>query len=77
MQCQLCDKAATVHLTEIVNGAKIEKHLCEDCAQKEGITIKSLDKNQHQQNEKMVVKSSAQVNHSAIKNAVKIKEMER
>jgi protein arginine kinase activator len=41
MQCQMCDKAATVHLTEIVNGAKMERHLCEECAQQEGITIKS------------------------------------
>ena len=41
MQCQLCDQPATVHLTEIVNGDKSEQHLCEDCAQKQGITIKS------------------------------------
>lgn len=41
MQCQLCDKTATVHLTEIVDGSKTERHLCEDCAQKEGITIKA------------------------------------
>ena len=40
MICQLCDKQATVHLTEIVNGEKFEKHLCEICAQKEGITAK-------------------------------------
>jgi protein arginine kinase activator len=40
MQCQLCDKQATVHLTEIKGGQKMERHLCEDCAQKEGITIK-------------------------------------
>lgn len=39
MQCQLCDKPATVHLTEITDGEKIERHLCEDCAQSEGITI--------------------------------------
>ncbi|MBI9016418.1 MAG: UvrB/UvrC motif-containing protein [Phycisphaerae bacterium] len=39
MQCQLCKKQATVHLTEIINGLKIEKHLCEHCARKEGITI--------------------------------------
>jgi len=41
MQCQLCNKVATVHLTEIINGKKLEQHLCEQCAQKEGITIKS------------------------------------
>ena len=32
---------ATVHLTEIVNGQKIEKHLCEQCAATEGLTVKS------------------------------------
>jgi len=37
----MCDKQATVHLTEIVNGAQVERHLCESCAQKEGITIKT------------------------------------
>ena len=41
MQCQLCDKQATVHLTEIVDGEKTEKHLCEDCAHNDGITIKA------------------------------------
>ncbi len=41
MQCQRCTKHATVHLTEIVEGKKIERHLCDECAQKEGITIKT------------------------------------
>ena len=41
MQCQMCNNPATVHLTEIINGQKIERHLCEECAQSEGITIKS------------------------------------
>ncbi|MCP4707383.1 MAG: hypothetical protein GY869_02055 [Planctomycetes bacterium] len=41
MQCQSCNEPATVHLTEIVNGEKIERHLCENCAHKEGITIKT------------------------------------
>jgi protein arginine kinase activator len=37
-QCQSCHKKeATVHLTEIVNGEKREVHLCEECAQKEGV----------------------------------------
>jgi len=40
-KCDNCDKPATVHLTEIVDGQKIEKHLCEDCAATEGITIKA------------------------------------
>ena len=40
-KCDKCDKPATVHLTEIVDGKKLEKHLCEDCAASEGITIKA------------------------------------
>ena len=40
-KCDKCAKPATVHLTEIVDGQKIEKHLCEDCAVSEGITIKA------------------------------------
>ena len=41
MQCQICNKPATVHLTEIIDGDKMERHLCEQCAQNEGITIKT------------------------------------
>ncbi len=43
MKCDNCSKnQATVHLTEIKNGKKIEKHLCEHCAaQNEGVPIKS------------------------------------
>jgi len=41
MLCQRCKKNnATVHLTDIVNGEKREKHLCEDCAAEEGVTVK-------------------------------------
>jgi len=40
-KCDKCDKPATIHLTEIINGQKIEKHLCEECAASEGITIKA------------------------------------
>ena len=39
--CDKCGKPATVHLTEISDGQKIEKHLCEDCAAGEGITVKA------------------------------------
>ena len=39
MKCDNCNKSATVHLTEIKGGKKIEKHLCEQCAaQNEGFT---------------------------------------
>jgi protein arginine kinase activator len=38
MKCENCNNPATVHLTEIKGGKKIEKHLCESCAaQLEGI----------------------------------------
>ena len=41
MLCQNCKKrTATVHLTDLVNGDKRERHLCEECASSEGITIK-------------------------------------
>ncbi len=40
-KCDKCGKPATVYMTEIINGEKIEKHLCEDCAMEEGITIKA------------------------------------
>ncbi|MGB8226558.1 MAG: UvrB/UvrC motif-containing protein [Sedimentisphaerales bacterium] len=42
MQCNICKtRTATVHLTEIIDGQRTESHLCQSCAQKEGITIKS------------------------------------
>jgi protein arginine kinase activator len=42
MKCDNCNKPATVHLTEIRNGKKIEKHLCEQCAaQNEGLPVKA------------------------------------
>jgi protein arginine kinase activator len=41
MKCDHCNNPATVHLTEIINGEKMEKHLCEQCAANEGITVKS------------------------------------
>jgi protein arginine kinase activator len=42
MKCDNCNKTATVHLTELKGGKKIEKHLCEQCAaQSEGLPVKS------------------------------------
>lgn len=42
MQCQICQKnEATIHLTEITDGVRTEMHLCESCAQEEGIAVKS------------------------------------
>jgi len=41
-QCQLCGKAqATVHLTDIAKGQKTERHLCNDCAEEEGVVMKT------------------------------------
>ena len=39
-KCDKCGKTATVYLTEITNGQKTEKHLCEQCAEDEGVTLK-------------------------------------
>jgi protein arginine kinase activator len=42
MQCQICNKNdATIHLTEISDGVRAEMHVCEQCAQEQGIAIKS------------------------------------
>ena len=39
--CQRCKKQqATIHLTEILQTEKRERHLCEDCAREEGVAIK-------------------------------------
>jgi len=40
IKCDKCDRPARVHLTEIIHGRKIEKHLCEQCAVSEGFTFK-------------------------------------
>lgn len=40
MKCQSCSRAATVHLTDIVNGHKKELHLCQDCAEKQQLIKK-------------------------------------
>ena len=40
MKCDNCGKNATVHLTEIKGGKKIEKYLCEQCAAQKGLPIK-------------------------------------
>lgn len=35
MKCDKCNKKATVHLTEIVDGKVMEMHMCEDCAREQ------------------------------------------
>jgi protein-arginine kinase activator protein McsA len=43
MNCDTCGKPdPTVHLTEIRNGRKIQRHLCESCAAKEAPTRPSV-----------------------------------
>ena len=32
MKCQKCDRAATFHITDLVDGEPSELHLCEECA---------------------------------------------
>lgn len=39
MKCQRCREPATVHLTESVDGALREVHLCGSCARKNGVLI--------------------------------------
>ena len=42
MICESCkNKNASVHMIDVVNNSKTELHLCEDCAQSKGVTIKS------------------------------------
>jgi len=44
MLCQHCKKnVATVHLTEIIDSEKREKHLCEQCAMEEGVAVKGQE----------------------------------
>lgn len=39
MKCDLCNKKATVHLTEIVDDQMSEMHLCEDCAKDKSVQM--------------------------------------
>ena len=38
LQCDLCGKPATVHVTQILNSKIHKVHLCEACAQAKGVT---------------------------------------
>lgn len=40
MKCQACAADATVHLTQIVDGAKRSVHLCQSCAEKQQVVKK-------------------------------------
>ena len=42
MLCEACkERSATIHLTEVNNGQRCETHLCSQCAQQQGLSIKS------------------------------------
>lgn len=42
MICQTCkERTATVHLTEISDGQRRETHLCQECAQQQGLAVKT------------------------------------
>jgi protein arginine kinase activator len=42
MLCQICkENNATIHLTEIEQGQRTETHLCQQCAQKQGLAMQS------------------------------------
>jgi protein arginine kinase activator len=50
MLCQKCNKrTATVHLTDLMTGESLEKHLCERCAQEDGVGVQ-----QHSSVEKLL-----------------------
>ena len=42
MQCEKCQKEATVHITKVVNNQKEEVHLCEDCAEQHDPQIEHI-----------------------------------
>ncbi len=58
MKCDKCDQPATVHLIEIVNGKKIEKHLCEQHATEDGVAVKMSAAPINELLEKFVLKHS-------------------
>lgn len=42
MQCEVCQsREATIHLTEISDGVRTEMHMCEQCAQEQGVGAKT------------------------------------
>lgn len=39
LTCDICGKPANIHLTQIMNGKMIKTHLCESCANHQGLMI--------------------------------------
>lgn len=37
MKCDQCDQEATVHELRVTGGKRLERHLCESCARREGV----------------------------------------
>ena len=37
MKCDRCEKEATIHLTQVINGKMKKLHLCEECASEMGV----------------------------------------
>ena len=58
MKCDHCDNQATVHLIEIQDGKKVEKHLCENHAVEEGVAVKVQNAPINELLEKFVLKHS-------------------
>lgn len=59
MKCDRCDRQATVHLIEIQDGKKVEKHLCEQHAVDEGVAVKVAQAPINDLLEKFVMKHSS------------------
>ena len=41
-KCDICGKPATFHITKIINGKKVEVHLCSECAEKASLDAMNL-----------------------------------
>ncbi len=65
MKCDLCTNPATVHLIEIKDGEKIERHLCEMHAQEEGLTARDAASPINELLEKFIHKQVAQARPKA------------
>lgn len=44
MQCNICNKNdATIHIQEVINGAKKSLHICQGCADNKGLNVAGLN----------------------------------
>lgn len=44
MQCNICNKnEATIHIQEVINGAKKSLHICQGCADSKGLNVAGLN----------------------------------